>query len=697
MGLVLNYVKVYPPVEQYCKENDLIAEVNVVRDDNNPPHITYSFNGSPDQNPVYNYISIDITTGKIYLTLDGVKAINTDYPDDPSREIKELNFQVLARDAEVGDTLTIDVRVGVIRVHDEPPKIIDEQIYDIYQDDAVENERVLDIRTAFPSFFYINTDLIKIPEVDIGRVLLSDKGVDYVKNLDLSDPNVTPALTFSITIQDQQNNLTLEKEFSIPIKPGSALPQIPKKSILEEVGANIGQDLALKIETNKLNIDNLKFLNDIIFNKAISYESNINTTFYNSYIAKSIETNLIEGVDKSGEIFERPYETIKKSLSTLLNTINHENQKITDLLPENVSKIYNEIEKVSNEVNILNFEFLNDFDDTNLYITLIYNSYLQSLNYSKAYVNKSLELVDKAINYVASAITDEIFNLEKEFSEFKYSEYCNFKKYAQDTFSAIQTCLNKVVDQICGGSAYTNCCTRSGSTILTRLDNIEDDVSDLQNAVNEILRRHLEDWGSNTAWKFTSGAGSGSLQHNSTTVLYKSPYAVTFGSTNFSTIYIQTSGGTFTFNSNGLDLGSLTLKAGKCDCTATRAQYADLAEYYEADKEYSIGTIMAVGGEKEVTSFDKINNNLIGIISDKPGFILNSDHSFKIPALIGLKGRIKVKSKIPFKKANKVFADTLCSGYATTSDTGYMIGYALENSKKQKNGEYLTLIYFKGI
>ena len=36
--------------------------------------------------------------------------------------------------------------------------------------------------------------------------------------------------------------------------------------------------------------------------------------------------------------------------------------------------------------------------------------------------------------------------------------------------------------------------------------------------------------------------------------------------------------------------------------TATAANYADLAEMYLADSEYEIGTVLMVGGEKEVTS-----------------------------------------------------------------------------------------------
>ena len=40
--------------------------------------------------------------------------------------------------------------------------------------------------------------------------------------------------------------------------------------------------------------------------------------------------------------------------------------------------------------------------------------------------------------------------------------------------------------------------------------------------------------------------------------------------------------------------------------TATAAQYADLAERYEADKLYQAGTVMSFGGEKEITESAKM-------------------------------------------------------------------------------------------
>ena len=35
------------------------------------------------------------------------------------------------------------------------------------------------------------------------------------------------------------------------------------------------------------------------------------------------------------------------------------------------------------------------------------------------------------------------------------------------------------------------------------------------------------------------------------------------------------------------------------------ANYADLAEIYKTDKEYEVGTVMAIGGDAETTEYDK--------------------------------------------------------------------------------------------
>ena len=74
-----------------------------------------------------------------------------------------------------------------------------------------------------------------------------------------------------------------------------------------------------------------------------------------------------------------------------------------------------------------------------------------------------------------------------------------------------------------------------------------------------------------------------------------------------------------------------------------RAYSADLAELYEADADYPIGTLIKFGGEKEITiaDLDEVN----GVISEKPAILLNKDCKGLPIALTG-KTKIRVKGKV---------------------------------------------------
>jgi hypothetical protein len=100
--------------------------------------------------------------------------------------------------------------------------------------------------------------------------------------------------------------------------------------------------------------------------------------------------------------------------------------------------------------------------------------------------------------------------------------------------------------------------------------------------------------------------------------------------------------------------------------TATAAQYADLAEKYLADKEYEVGTVVAVGGEKEVTAC-QTNDRAIGVVSSKPAFMMNKD--LVGGTYIALKGRVPVKVFGPVAKGDRMRA--FKNGTAITIDDDY--------------------------
>jgi len=59
--------------------------------------------------------------------------------------------------------------------------------------------------------------------------------------------------------------------------------------------------------------------------------------------------------------------------------------------------------------------------------------------------------------------------------------------------------------------------------------------------------------------------------------------------------------------------------------TASAAQYADVAERFEADAPMEIGTVVEVGGTAEITeATSEMSQDVFGVISHKPAYMMNS-------------------------------------------------------------------------
>lgn len=112
--------------------------------------------------------------------------------------------------------------------------------------------------------------------------------------------------------------------------------------------------------------------------------------------------------------------------------------------------------------------------------------------------------------------------------------------------------------------------------------------------------------------------------------------------------------------------GNLT--ANVFNGVATSARYADLAEKYIPDADYEVGTVMMVGGTKEVTSSIK-GSRAIGVISANPAYMMNSDLEGGV--YIALKGRVPVRMLGKVKKGDKLVAwdNGLAISSTESSDT----------------------------
>jgi hypothetical protein len=95
------------------------------------------------------------------------------------------------------------------------------------------------------------------------------------------------------------------------------------------------------------------------------------------------------------------------------------------------------------------------------------------------------------------------------------------------------------------------------------------------------------------------------------------------------------------------------ISAALFDGTATAARYADLAEKYLPDDDYDSGTVMSIGGEKEITA-SKLGDRAIGVISANPAFMMNKELEGGV--YVALKGRVPVKVYGAVKKGDRLVA-----------------------------------------
>jgi hypothetical protein len=127
----------------------------------------------------------------------------------------------------------------------------------------------------------------------------------------------------------------------------------------------------------------------------------------------------------------------------------------------------------------------------------------------------------------------------------------------------------------------------------------------------------------------------------------------------------------------GTVTGNWTLSAG----SRWNATYADLAEWYCADKSYEPGTVLMFGGEKEVTIADIETHRVAGVVSTEPAYVMNSDYAcLETGVVLALQGRVPVKVTGIVEKGDMMVSAG--NGYAMACSLpriGSVIGKSLEN------------------
>jgi hypothetical protein len=138
--------------------------------------------------------------------------------------------------------------------------------------------------------------------------------------------------------------------------------------------------------------------------------------------------------------------------------------------------------------------------------------------------------------------------------------------------------------------------------------------------------------------------------------------------------------------------GSPTFMTGTfrlAGASTLHATYADLAEYYEADKEYPVGTVLVFGGEKEVTlTNQKGDHRVAGVVSDNAALIMNEECPGE-KVLIALQGRVPCRVVGKIQKGDLMVTSHI-PGVAVSvggnASAGTIIGKALANYESDHIG-----------
>jgi len=189
--------------------------------------------------------------------------------------------------------------------------------------------------------------------------------------------------------------------------------------------------------------------------------------------------------------------------------------------------------------------------------------------------------------------------------------------------------------------------------------------------------------GTVTATEF-AGPVTGNLTGNVTSTGANSMTTLTMGGTITSKAIVPDTNTTY-------DIGTSLKKYNTVYAKATSAQYADLAEKYETDSNYDVGTVVIFGGEKEVTQSTVSNDTRVaGVISENPAYLMNDSSEGQAVALVG-----KVKCKVHGVVSKGDLLTTCgthpgCAQKAISPVLGSIVGKAMEN--KEDASESVILI-----
>lgn len=145
-------------------------------------------------------------------------------------------------------------------------------------------------------------------------------------------------------------------------------------------------------------------------------------------------------------------------------------------------------------------------------------------------------------------------------------------------------------------------------------------------------------------------------------------------------------------NGSGSEIGSIRGNGSGGITYATSG--VDFAEYFKksaaATNNFSAGTIVCIDSDGGVNLCSSQNQQIVGVVSDRPGFVGGSTHSNDPNyVLVGLVGQLPVNvsgENGPIKPGDSLSISSITGLAAKATKTGYIVGHALEPYSGQGTG-----------
>ena len=169
---------------------------------------------------------------------------------------------------------------------------------------------------------------------------------------------------------------------------------------------------------------------------------------------------------------------------------------------------------------------------------------------------------------------------------------------------------------------------------------------------------------------------------------YADDGTTTYGNAGGAFTALRSQGGTGGVGHNApqSDNSLVDIRANVVHAISTSAQYADVAERFEADAPMAEGAVVEIGGVDEITeATTELSENVFGVISTKPAYAMNAgagngdSHPF-----VAMTGRTPVRVTGAVNKGQRLVSSTV-KGTARAVATGetitpfHVIGRALES------------------